>query len=51
MDLLNEGFRPKYEAVCVGNKNPKDEHVFFEGLLCKEGLGKAQEKPCCRRMY
>ena len=40
MDLLAEGFRPKYEAICVGNKSEKDQHIFFEGLLCEEGLGK-----------
>lgn len=39
MDLIEDGFRSKYEAVCVGNK-PKDaQHVFFEGLLLQEGLG------------
>ncbi|KAK4500147.1 hypothetical protein PRZ48_008333 [Zasmidium cellare] len=38
MDLIEEGFRPKYESICVGNKSPKDQSVFFEGLLCKEGL-------------
>lgn len=39
MDLIEEGFRSKYESVCVGNK-PKDaQHVFFEGLLLQEGLG------------
>lgn len=39
MDLIEEGFRPKYEAICVGNKSTKDQSVFFEGLLCEEGLG------------
>lgn len=39
MDLLEPGFRPKYEFVCVGNKSSKDQNVFFEGLLCEEGLG------------
>lgn len=39
MDLLEERFRPKYEAICVGNKSAMDEHIFFEGLLCEEGLG------------
>lgn len=39
MDLIEEGLRPKYEAICVGNKSSKDQSVFFEGLLCEEGLG------------
>ncbi|KAJ9604294.1 hypothetical protein H2200_011128 [Cladophialophora chaetospira] len=39
MDLIEEGFRPKYEAVCVGNKPPDAQHVFFEGLLLQKGLG------------
>ncbi|KAB5518018.1 hypothetical protein GE09DRAFT_1230696 [Coniochaeta sp. 2T2.1] len=39
MDLIEDTFRQKYEAVCVGNR-PKDaQHVFFEGLLMQEGLG------------
>ncbi|KAL7946817.1 hypothetical protein V8C42DRAFT_352320 [Trichoderma barbatum] len=39
MDLIEEGFRSKYEAVCVGNKPADAQHVFFEGLLLQEGLG------------
>lgn len=39
MDLLEKEFRPKYESICVGNKAEKDQSVFFEGLLCEEGLG------------
>lgn len=39
MDLLEAGFRAKYEKVCVGNLAVEDEDVFFEGLLCEEGLG------------
>ncbi|KAF2166412.1 hypothetical protein M409DRAFT_23052 [Zasmidium cellare ATCC 36951] len=39
MDLIGEGFRPKYESICVGNKSARDQDVFFEGLLCEEGLG------------
>lgn len=39
MDFLEAGFRAKYERVCVGNLAAEDEDVFFEGLLCKEGLG------------
>jgi len=39
MDFLEAGFRAKYESVCVGNLAAEDEDVFFEGLLCKEGLG------------
>lgn len=39
MDLIEAGFRPKYEAVCVGNKPQDAQHVFFEGLLLQDGLG------------
>lgn len=39
MDFLEAGFRAKYERVCVGNLAAEDEGVFFEGLLCEEGLG------------
>lgn len=39
MDFLEAGFRAKYERVCVGNLAVEDEDVFFEGLLCEEGLG------------
>lgn len=39
MDFLEAGFRAKYESVCVGNLAVEDEDVFFEGLLCEEGLG------------
>lgn len=39
MDFLEAEFRAKYERVCVGNLAAEDEDVFFEGLLCEEGLG------------
>lgn len=39
MDFLEAGFRAKYESVCVGNLAAEDEDVFFEGLLCEEGMG------------
>ena len=39
MDLIEERFRSKYEAVCVGNKPTDAQDVFFEGLLLQEGLG------------
>lgn len=41
MDFLEAGFRAKYERVCVGNLAAEDEDVFFEGLLCEEGLGES----------
>lgn len=43
MDFLEAGFRAKYEKVCVGNLAAEDEDVFFEGLLCEEGLGEFLE--------
>ncbi len=39
MDLIEEGFRPKYEKICIGNKPEEAQHVFFEGLLLEPGLG------------
>ena len=39
MDLIETGFRPKYEAIAVGNKPVGAQNVFFEGLLLQEGLG------------
>lgn len=49
MDLIVEGFRPKYEQICIGNKPEEARHVFFEGLLLKEGLGmNTTSKSRCR---
>lgn len=39
MDLIEPGFRPRYEKICIGNKPADAQHVFFEGLLLEEGLG------------
>ena len=39
MDLIEPGFRPIYERVCVGNKPTDAQDVFFEGLLLENGLG------------
>ncbi|KAM3421780.1 monooxygenase [Cercospora zeina] len=39
MDLIEPGFRPLYEKVCVGNKGADAQHIFFEGMLVEEGLG------------
>lgn len=39
MDLIDERFRPKYEAICVGNKPQNAQNVFFEGSTMQEGLG------------
>ncbi len=39
LDMIEPGFRPKYDAVAVGNKRSDAQHVFFEGLLMEEGLG------------
>ena len=39
MDLIEPGFRPKYEAIAVGNKTTEAQNVFFEGLLLQDGLG------------
>ncbi|KAH7029661.1 monooxygenase [Microdochium trichocladiopsis] len=42
MDLIEPGFRPLYEAVCVGNRGEDAQHIFFEGMLLKEGFGRDQ---------
>jgi len=42
MDLIEPGFRPLYENVSCGNKDPSAGNVFFEGLLIEEGLGEDQ---------
>lgn len=39
MDLIEPGFRPLYEQICVGNKGEKNQDIFFEGMLLEEGLG------------
>lgn len=39
MDLIEEGFRPKYETICVGNKPADAQDTFFEGSTIKAGLG------------
>jgi hypothetical protein len=39
MDLIEPGFRPLYENICVGNKPADAQDVFFEGMLLEEGLG------------
>lgn len=38
--MIQEGFLPKFERFCIGNK-PKDaQNIYFEGMLLREGLGK-----------
>lgn len=39
MDLIEPGFRPLYENVSCGNKDPAANHIFFEGRLTAEGCG------------
>ncbi|KIL88222.1 hypothetical protein FAVG1_08300 [Fusarium avenaceum] len=39
MDLIEPGFRPLYEKICVGNKGEDAQTIFFEGHLLDEGLG------------
>ena len=39
MDLIEPGFRPLYERICVGNKGADKQDIFFEGMLLSEGLG------------
>lgn len=41
LDLIEPGFRPLYEKICVGNKT--DPHVFFELLRLEQGLGTAPD--------
>lgn len=42
MDLIEPGFRPLYEKICVGNKGEDAQTIFFEGHLLEEGLGTFQ---------
>ncbi|KAH7400608.1 hypothetical protein DE146DRAFT_467615 [Phaeosphaeria sp. MPI-PUGE-AT-0046c] len=42
MDLIEPNFRPRYEKICVGNKGADAQHIFFEGMLLEEGLGRGQ---------
>ncbi|KAE8307319.1 hypothetical protein BDV41DRAFT_555213, partial [Aspergillus transmontanensis] len=42
MDLIEPGFRPLYEKVCVGNKGENAQSIFFEGMLLEEGFGRGQ---------
>lgn len=39
MEFIEEGFQATYEDVCVSNKHVKDQHVFFEVMLMRRGLG------------
>ncbi|EWG48581.1 salicylate hydroxylase [Fusarium verticillioides 7600] len=39
LDLIEPGFRPLYEGLCVGNKSADAQWVFFEGYLLEPGLG------------
>ncbi|EYB24139.1 hypothetical protein FG05_00092 [Fusarium graminearum] len=39
MDLIEPGFRPLYEKICVGNKGADAQTIFFEGMLLEEGFG------------
>ncbi|KAE8341969.1 hypothetical protein BDV24DRAFT_131132, partial [Aspergillus arachidicola] len=42
MDLIEPGFRPLYEKVCVGNEGENAQSIFFEGMLLEEGFGRGQ---------
>jgi len=44
LDLIEPGFRPLYEALCTTNKGEGTEHIFFEGQLVDEGLGKSKQR-------
>ncbi|PYI02687.1 FAD/NAD(P)-binding domain-containing protein [Aspergillus sclerotiicarbonarius CBS 121057] len=39
LNMIQEGFLPQYERVCVGHKPPAPQHIYYEGLLLEEGLG------------
>ena len=39
LDLIEPGFRPLYEKICVGNKGEDAQWIFFENMLLDEGLG------------
>lgn len=48
MDIIEPGFRPKYEKICVGNKGADAQHIFFEGMLLRKGLGMLPIAPTYR---
>lgn len=39
LDLIEPGFRPLYEKICVGNKGEDAQWIFFENMLLDEGFG------------
>ncbi|KAK3072955.1 hypothetical protein LTR53_005866 [Teratosphaeriaceae sp. CCFEE 6253] len=39
MDLLDERFRGKYDAICIGNLTSGKEKVMMEACLLEDGLG------------
>lgn len=45
MDLIDERFRGKYDAVAIGNLTPGKEHVMMEAYMLEEGLGARQGWP------
>ncbi|KAJ4137150.1 hypothetical protein NW768_002731 [Fusarium equiseti] len=42
LDLIEPGFRPLYESICVGNKGEDAQWIFFENMLLEEGVGRDQ---------
>ncbi|KAL4957460.1 salicylate hydroxylase [Aspergillus filifer] len=39
LDMIEEGFRPKFDRVCTGNKPESKNWIYYEGMLLEEGLG------------
>ncbi|CAN9155267.1 unnamed protein product [Alternaria alternata] len=44
LDLIEPGFRHLYEALCTTNKGERTEHIFFEGSLLGEDVGREQQR-------
>ncbi|RGP62968.1 salicylate hydroxylase [Fusarium sporotrichioides] len=42
MDLIEPGFRPLYEKVCVRNNGEDAQIILLEGMLLEEGFGRDQ---------
>ncbi|KAL4801089.1 hypothetical protein BDV19DRAFT_384105 [Aspergillus venezuelensis] len=38
LDMIEEGFRPKFDRVCIGNKPESKNCIYYEGVILQEGL-------------
>jgi hypothetical protein len=45
--MLQEGFREKYDKVCVGNMPGEPQDIYYEGMLLEPGLGMHSSSVSC----